>query len=97
MQDNYQYVLATHVDHDHIHNHIIFNNMNMFTGRTFETEHNQGKIKERAWAKVRKLSDEICQEQGLSVIETPEKGLGTSHYEWGNAKFPTVMESYTPA
>lgn len=82
MRDNYQYVLATHTDHEHIHNHIIFNNVNFFTGRTFETEHNQGKISERAWAEVRKLSDEICREHGLSVIEEPEKGIGASHFEW---------------
>ena len=46
--DEYQYVLAVHVDHSHVHNHIIVNNVNFYTGKTFETEHNQGKIPERA-------------------------------------------------
>ena len=80
LKDNYQYVLAVHTDHDHIHCHVIFNNVNAFTGNTFETEYNQGKKSERAWAKVREVSDKICKENGLSVIEEP-KGKGVSHYE----------------
>lgn len=80
LQDQYQYVIATHIDHDHIHNHIIFNNINMFSGYTFETEHNQGKKPERAWKELQKLSDDICRENGLSVIKKP-KGKGVTHYE----------------
>ena len=80
LKDNYQYVLAVHTDHDHIHCHVIFNNVNAFTGNTFETEYNQGKKSERAWVKVREISDEVCRDFGLSVIENP-KGKGVSHYE----------------
>ena len=58
--DEYQYVLAVHVDHSHVHNHIIVNNVNFYTGKTFETEHNQGKIPDRAWSKLRTISDELC-------------------------------------
>lgn len=79
--EQYQYVIATHIDHSHIHNHVIFNNVNMISGYTFETEHNQGKNSERAWAELQKLSDDICRENGLSVIEQP-KNKGVSHYEW---------------
>ena len=80
--DEYQYVLAVHVDHEHIHNHIILNNVNFYTGKTFETEFNQGKIPERAWSKLRQVSDELCKKHHLSVIESPEKSKGKSHYEW---------------
>ena len=80
LNDNYQYVLAVHNDHDHVHCHIVFNNVNSFTGNTFETEYNQGKISERKWAKLREISDEVCRDFGLSVIENP-KGKGVSHYE----------------
>ena len=79
--EQYQFVIATHIDHSHIHNHIVFNNTNMISGYTFETEHNQGKKSERAWAEIQKLSDDICRENGLSVIEQP-KGKGVSHYEY---------------
>ena len=80
--DEYQYVLAVHVDHSHVHNHIIVNNVNFYTGKTFETEHNQGKIPERAWSKLRTISDELCRKQGLSIIENPHLSKGKSHWEW---------------
>ena len=57
------------------------NNTNFITGRTFETEYNQGKKKDRAWAEIRRISDELCKEHHLSVIDKP-KGKGVSHYEW---------------
>lgn len=82
LKDQYQYVIAVHNDHDHIHAHIIFNNTNMVTGRTFETEENQGKKSTRAWAKLREQSDNICLENNLSVIENPGKSKGKSHFEW---------------
>ncbi|MDE6834638.1 MAG: relaxase/mobilization nuclease domain-containing protein [Ruminococcus sp.] len=81
MKGEYQYVLAVHTDHEHIHCHIILNNINLYTNRSFETEENQGKKSERAWAKLRSISDEICREHGLSVIEEPQKNTGISHFE----------------
>ncbi|MCM1508242.1 MAG: relaxase/mobilization nuclease domain-containing protein [Ruminococcus flavefaciens] len=81
LKGEYQYVLAVHTDHEHIHCHIIFNNTNICTNRSFETEENQGRKSERAWAKLRNISDEICREHGLSVIEEPQKSTGISHFE----------------
>ncbi len=80
--DEYQYVLAVHVDHSHVHNHIVVNNVNFYTGKTFETEHNQGKIPERAWTKLRQVSDDLCRKHHLSVVENPEQSKGKSHFEW---------------
>ena len=80
--DEYQYVLAVHVDHSHVHNHIIVNNVNFYTGKTFETEHNQGKIPDRVWSKLRTISDELCRKHGLSIIENPHLSKGKSHWEW---------------
>lgn len=60
---------------------LIFNNINISTNRSFETEENQGRKSERAWAKLRNISDEICREHGLSVIEKPQKNTGISHFE----------------
>ena len=80
--NDYQYILATHIDHKYIHNHIIVNNTNMFTKKTFETEFNQGKKSERAWAKIRNTSDELCSKYALSVIKNPQMNKGKSHYEW---------------
>lgn len=80
--NEYQYVLATHVDKDHVHNHIILNNVNFYTGKTFETEFNQGKIPDRAWSKLRTVSDEICKKHQLAVIEEWDVTKGKSHDEW---------------
>ena len=51
----------------------------MYNGLSFTTEHNQGRKSERAWAELRQISDEICAEHGISVIEPIGKGV--SHYE----------------
>ena len=82
LQEQYQYVIAVHEDHEHIHAHIVVNNTNMITGKTFETEHNQGNKKDRAWAELRRISDELCKENNLSVIQHPENSKGKSYWEW---------------
>ncbi|MCM1228477.1 MAG: relaxase/mobilization nuclease domain-containing protein, partial [Clostridium sp.] len=82
LHDEYQYYLAVHTDKEHIHLHCIFNNINMVDGLTFETHEDQGAKQNRAWKKLMDLSDEICRDHGLSVIENPEMGKGKSHFEW---------------
>ena len=82
LQEQYQYVLAVHEDHDHIHAHIIVNNTNFVTGKTFETEHNQGRKSDRAWSKLRRIADELCRENHLSVIDHHEQTKGKSYWEW---------------
>ena len=82
LKEQYQYVLAIHTDQEHCHAHIIANNTNMVTGKTFETEHNQGKKSDRAWAEVRRISDELCRENDLYVIQHPETSKGKSYWEW---------------
>lgn len=56
--------------------------MSRANGRTFETNMNQGKVKERAWKKLIDLSDEVCKRHHLSVIDHPERTKGKSHWEW---------------
>lgn len=82
LKGEYQYFLAIHTDTDHTHLHVIFNNVNRKNGRTFETNMNQGKVKERAWKKLIDLSDEVCKRHHLDVIEHPERTKGKSHWEW---------------
>ena len=79
LKGDYQYVIAVHNDKDHLHCHVIFNNTNLYNGRSFTTEHNQGRKSERAWAELREISDEICAEHGLSLIDP--KGKGISYLE----------------
>lgn len=79
LKGDYQYVIAVHHDKSHLHCHIIFNNTNLYNGLSFTTEHNQGRKSERAWAELRQISDEICAEHGLSLIDP--KGKGISYLE----------------
>lgn len=64
--DRFQYVVATHIDKNHIHNHIIFNNVSFKDFKTF-------KSKKKNIYKLREVSDDLCREYGLSVIEQPDK------------------------
>ena len=82
LNDEYQYYLAVHDDKSHVHIHVVFNNTNLINGKTFQTLCNQGKVSERAWKRLRDITDEACREYGLSVIEHPEKHKGKSHWEW---------------
>lgn len=79
-QGKYKYVLATHTDKEHIHNHIIFCKTNMENYKAFGTL--MDTKRRPAWKKIRQLSDEVCKEMGLSTIEYGEIGKGVSHYEW---------------
>ena len=71
----YEVIIGTHVDKEHIHNHIVFNSVNMKTGKKYTntfTDYYKG---------IRRISDELCRKHGLSVImETGGKGL--SYIEW---------------
>ena len=83
LKDQYQYFLAVHTDKDHIHLHCIFNNVSMWNGRTFETNENRRTTqKDRSFQKLRDISDEVCREHNISVIDTPSNTKGKSHWEW---------------
>ena len=67
----YEYVLATHVDKDHIHNHIIFNAVSF-------VDHHAYKSYKKIYYDMRDISDKICAENGLSVIP-PTQGKGMDY------------------
>lgn len=67
LNGKYEYVLSTHVDKGHIHNHIIFNAVNFVDFQKFESEHNRGGHG-RAYFQLRELSDKLCYEHNLSII-----------------------------
>lgn len=58
---NYQVVVSTHVDKEHLHNHIIVNSCNMITGRKYYD--NKETMKNN-----RAISDKLCRKHGVSVI-----------------------------
>ena len=57
-------LVATHLDRDHLHNHLVCCSVSFIDGKKF----NDNKA---AYSRLRRLSDEICREEGLSVIEKP--------------------------
>lgn len=79
LKGKYQYVIATHVNTKNIHNHIIFNNISFDNYKSFEYNENRGK---KSYDNLRKISDEICRENGLTLIENPQMGKGKCYYEW---------------
>lgn len=90
LKGQYQYVIATHIDTNNIHCHIIFNNVSFEHFRTFETKENRGK---NSYKNLQRESDEICRENGLSVIENPETGQGKCYYEWQQDKLGKSWKS----
>ena len=62
MWSEYQVVVATHIDTGTYHNHFVVNSVNMFTGKKFNC--NKG-----AYYHFRELSDGLCREYGLTIIE----------------------------
>ena len=78
LKGKYQYVVSTHIDRGHLHNHIIFNSVSF-------TDHKKYNSSPNSYYYIRKLSDNLCKEYGLSVIEEP-KEKGISHYEHSQQK-----------
>ena len=71
--DSYQVVVATHLNTEHIHNHFVINSVSFKHGR---------RLREKQWYELNKISDEICQKYGLSIVERPEgKGLPKYFYD----------------
>ena len=77
---NHGFIVATHIDKAHIHNHIIYNSTSLDCTKKFRDFLGSGKA-------VRKISDRLCLENGLSIIENPKRGK--SHYgKWLGDKKP---------
>ncbi len=62
---DYECVVATHIDREHIHSHIVFNSVSFQNGRKYHSNLNDVK-------QLMKLSDEICKRHGVSVLDKPE-------------------------
>lgn len=62
----FQVVVATHIDKQHIHNHIVLNTVNFETGLKFHQSKND-------LQKIKDLSNKICKEYGLTVTEQKSK------------------------
>ncbi len=62
LEGKYEYILATHIDKDHIHNHIIFNSIDVDEGKIYHFYYG-------SYMNIRNQSDKLCKEHNLSVID----------------------------
>ena len=85
LENKYSYVIATHIDKEHCHNHIIFCAVD-------NVEHKKYNDCKRTYRHIRNLSDELCKEHGLSVI-IPAGQKGMTHYEWQMTKVGTSWKA----
>ena len=69
----YEFVLTTHIDRGHIHNHVIWNAVSF-------TDHRHYHSNKRSYYEIRRASDRLCKEHGLSVI-VPGQEKGKSYVE----------------
>ena len=93
LKDEYEFVLSTHIDKGHIHNHIIFNNVNMVSDKCYQSN-------KKSYHQIRYQSDKLCKENNLSVIDEfyesykkKYKTNGKSWYENEQAKCSTSWKS----
>lgn len=85
LEEKYSYVVTTHIDKDHVHNHIIFCAADHIN---FNKYHDCKK----SYYRIRNLSDELCREHQLSVI-IPGENRGQSHNEWQANKTETSWKT----
>lgn len=78
LQGRFEAVVATHVDHDHIHAHIVFNSVSCIDGKMYRDDF------KAYYGDIRGISNEISRENDLSVIKP--KGTGKHYAEWNAEK-----------
>lgn len=69
----YEFVLTTHIDKGHIHNHLIFNAVSFIDHKRYHSN-------KRSYHQIRRSSDRLCREHGLSVL-VPGRDKGKSYIE----------------
>ena len=84
-KENHAFIVCTHVDKAHIHNHIIWNSTSLDANRKFRNFWGSTEA-------IRRLSDTICIQNGYSIVENPAR-KGKSYDKWlGDKKKPSHRE-----
>ncbi|SDB50285.1 relaxase/mobilization nuclease domain-containing protein [Butyrivibrio sp. INlla16] len=78
LQNRFSYVIATHTDKGHVHNHIVFCSVDNFTHKKYLDN-------KESYKKIRTVNDRICEAHGLSTIKNPDRAKETwkEHNEAG--------------
>jgi hypothetical protein len=81
----YEFVLSTHIDKGHVHNHLIFNSVSFVDYKKYHSN-------KRTYYFIRRTSDRLCREYGLSVVE-PNNNRGKSYTEYTSEKNGTSWKA----
>lgn len=73
--DSFEVVVSTHVDKAHIHNHFVMNSVSFANGHKYHEPNSEYKNR------IRRVSDEICEQYGLSTVKNPQKGTYRAYPE----------------
>ena len=87
---NHAFIVATHIDKNHIHNHVVFNSTTLDYTHKFVNFWGSSQA-------IRRLSDQICLEHGLSVIENPKPSKGKNYHKWLGEKEPSWRDKLATA
>ena len=82
--DRFECTVSTYLDKGHLHNHIVTNSVSFIDGRMFRNDFGT------YYKGIRKISDELCRENRLSVIATDSKGQGYADWLSGKTGKPTI-------
>jgi hypothetical protein len=82
------FVVCAHIDKKHFHNHIIFNSTSLDCTRKFKNFWHSNRA-------IRRISDLLCAEHGLSVIENPKPSPGRDYGTWLGDKKPLSFQAKT--
>lgn len=89
---DYEAVIGVHVNTGHIHTHIIFNSVNMYTGEKYHSN------AQSYYRQIRGISDRVCERHGLRIIIAGEKSRAVNYYEWlrqkrGQPTYRSMLEA----
>lgn len=73
--ERFEVVVSTHLDKNHLHNHFVLNSVSFRDGKRYYDN-------KATYALMRRVSDRLCREHSLSVIENPKRGKSKHYAEW---------------
>ena len=90
--DRFQAVVSTHLDKNHLHNHVVINSVSFVDGKKYRSDFNS------YYNGIRKNSDDICGEYGLSVISPDIENRSLTYLEWlsinkGKVTWQSIIKS----
>ena len=74
--DKYQVIVSTHLDKNHLHNHVVINSVSFVDGKKYKSDFKS------YYGGIRKNSDDICMEYGLSIIPDIKDKKSLSYIDW---------------